>query len=88
MIHLLLRSREGRWARDPDGNQWVLRPVRPGATNFCFHCTNPGGRVLPDAEPRWVARIPTATAYETRMTEQSVCQQCADVQHPIEERSA
>jgi hypothetical protein len=89
MIHLLLLSREGRWARDPVGNQWVLKTPPAGGTNFCMeHPPALGGRLIPDDQPRWVARIPGApTAYGPGLHERVVCQACADVQHPIEERA-
>lgn len=90
MIHLLLLSKEGRWARDQLGNHWVLQRGRPFGTNVCVkHPVTPGGRTIPEGDLRWVAQLPGApTMYGPGLHETAVCQACADVQHPIERASA
>jgi len=86
VIYLLLMSQEGRWARDADGNQWVLKVPRPGSTNFCMeHPTS--DRLIPEGHPRWVSRVPGPGGLYG-ITERTACEACVDLQHPITEASA
>ena len=84
MIHLLLLSREGRWARDPQGNQWILRPLRDGDANFCHECPGTTTRLTP-GQSAWIARLPWTGAMHY---DKVACQACVDVQHPLHKETA
>jgi hypothetical protein len=82
MIYLLLLSKEGRWARDPYGKQWILRPRREEDTNYCSECPHPSpDNRIAVGQSAWVTR---QHSHGLVYYDRSVCQACADVQHPIE----
>jgi hypothetical protein len=79
VIHLLLQSQEGRWARDPDGRTWIQRrreesDPQCSACDTAYHPTVVGQHV-------WVTR----TGFDAfgKIYLRAVCPAHADVQHPI-----
>lgn len=85
MIHLLLMSREGRWAHDPEGRQYVLRPRAAGDPG-CARCHGSPQPRPAVGEPVWVATKHEHPDFGGRAYLHVVCRAHADLQTPLDRK--